>query len=233
MSSLGIIPIRYRSSRLPNKTFREVGGKPLIDWTLEAARESNLNAVVIVSSCGVVKDYCVQRGFVCVKRSEGLESDNCHVLHTINWLNDMHGLERGYDIQMLLQITNPTRTSKDIDNCLTVLENVETANSICSVVEVGEHHPSRMYKQLMGSTLEPLCKNDQWTNTQDLESLYLRDGSIYAWKTKAFIDFNGRTLLPQRILGYEIPKQRSVRIDTINDLRLADKMLTQPENLLT
>lgn len=233
MSSLGIIPIRYRSSRLPNKTFLDCGGKQLIDWTIETAFNSNLDTVIIVSSCEVVKQYCDKNGLHYVKRPRGLESDNCHVLHTINWLNDNEPLERGYDIQMLLQVTNPTRIVYDIDRSLELLEAVESANSICSIVDVGEFHYSRMYKRAFCNTLEPVDVKNQWSNTQYLDPMFLRDGSIYAWRTKAFLQFGGNTLLPQRILGFEIPRERSIRIDTQRDLDIADKILTHPEKMLT
>lgn len=225
MSSLGIIPIRYHSTRLHNKTFRMVGGKLLIDWTMEAIKGSQLDAYVVLTSCKVVQQYCIEKHISFLARPIGLESDIASVIDSICWMND-NPLYGYTDIQMLLQITNPTRTTEDIDKCLDLM-NIESINSICSVVNVGEFHPNRMYIPLLGNGLKPLTESAQWLSTQRLPKLFLRDGSIYCWRKKAFVAGRCASLLPNRIMSYEIEPERSIRIDTFRDLYLAEKYLTR------
>jgi len=224
MSSLGIIPIRFQSTRLPNKTFRLCANKPLIDWTIESARKSFLDDFIVVSSCKIVRQYCGEHKIKCVIRSAGLESDETSILHTISWLNESH-LNNAFSIQMLLQITNPTRTIQDINECLALM-NIQSINSVCSVVNVGEFHPSRMYRPTLGRGIEPLLPNRQWGNTQQLPKIYLRDGSIYCWRTDVFLKPHNDTVLPERVMSYEIESERSVRVDTLKDLERAEKYLT-------
>lgn len=223
MSSLGIIPIRYQSSRLPNKPFRMAGGKRLIDWTIDVAKQSQLDDIIVVSSSELVHQYCIENHIKCIHRPRGLESDSSPIIDTIAWLNESM-YNNTYDIQMLLQITNPTRTVEDIDKCLKSLE-VTTVNSVCSVVNVGEFHPARMYLPAVGNGLVPMWTARQWLRTQDLPRVYMRDGCIYAWKTEAFLK-SMDTLMPARVLSYEIEFDRSVRIDTESDLARADSLLT-------
>lgn len=224
MSTLGIVPIRYSSTRLHNKTFRTVAGKLLIDWTIEAIRNSLLDDFVVMSSCKVVKQYCEENNINVIVRPIGLESEVASVIDSVCWLND-NPIWNSFNNQMLLQITNPTRTSDDIDNCLDLI-NFDSVNSVCSVVDVGEFHPNRMYIPRMGNGLEPLIKDSQWGSTQRLPKLFLRDGSIYCWKVKAFTRDKCSSLLPERIMSYEIEQERSIRIDTVRDLYAAEKYLT-------
>ena len=225
MASLGIIPIRYQSTRFPNKTFALLGGKPLIDWTLEVAKLSILDEVIVVTSCKEVRRYCDERHVAVAIRPIGLEADDCHVLHTINWLNDS-AMNSSFELQMLLQITNPLRNVEDINQSLDLLSNVGI-NSICSVVDVGEYHPSRMFRQTLLNGIEPLQSSGHWTNTQNLPKIYLREGGVYAWKTKAFLKSKEDTLLPPMTVRHEMPPNRSIRIDTPSDLARVESCLTR------
>ena len=224
MSSLGIIPIRYQSKRLPNKTFRLVGNKPLIDWTLDIVTQSDIDDFIVVTSCKTVREHCDKKHVKSVFRPVGLESDSASVLDTIMWLNESQ-LNNAFDIQMLLQITNPTRTIEDVNVSLEMFE-LGGVNSVASIVNVGEWNPVRMYYKCMGGRLQALHPSQQWGNTQQLSKTYLRDGSIYAWRTQALLKQYGRTLLPDLCMGYEIEPERSVRIDTEKDLRRAESVLT-------
>ena len=198
--------------------------KPLIEWTLEAARQSNLTDIIVVSSSEEVRAYCADKHITMAIRPRGLESREAQIIDTIMWLNESH-MNNTYDVQMLLQITNPTRTVEDIDICLEYLESSHI-NSVCSFVNVGEWHPDRMYEKHLGNIMVPFRRGHEWGNTQALVPLYLRDGSIYAWRTQMLLKQHGRTLLPEQIQGYEISASRSVRIDTETDLRRAHSLLT-------
>jgi CMP-N,N'-diacetyllegionaminic acid synthase len=230
MSSLGIIPIRHKSVRLPGKAFKTIAGKTLIDWTLEAAKLSSLDEVIVVTSCKEIWQHCADRDVAVVVRPIGLEGDTCHVLHTINWLNES-ALNNVFNVQMLLQITNPTRTAEDINQCLDLLDH-PNINSVCSVVDVGEFHPDRMFKGMIGLGIEPLTRGNHWSNTQQLPKIYLRDGAVYGWKTKTLMTAREDTLLPPLTVRYEIELNRSIRIDTLPDLVKAENYLTGKENSL-
>jgi len=225
MSTIGIIPIRATSTRFRGKTFAKLCGKSLIEWTIDCCRESQLDDFVVVSSCQHVIKWCTQRGIKTVQRPIGLETDNSRVIHTVSWLNAEFYWIRNFTQQMLLQITNPLRQVLDINESIKLLE---YSNSVLSVVDVGEFHPYRMFRESLTGYkgIIPLYSNtQQQTLTQDLPKIWLRDGSIYAWKTLAFkYDI---TLSPELTLKYEIEKERSIRIDTMKDFEAAEKYLTE------
>lgn len=221
MSSLGIIPVRAQSTRLPNKAFRICGGKSLLQWTLETASQSNLDQIIVVTSNQTIRNVCDEMHIQSVQRPTDLEWSHVSILDTIMWLNDSP-LNSSFSVQMLLQITNPTRTVEDIDTCLDMLTHHHDINSVCSVTSVGEFHPNRMYIPQQGKLLKPLLRSSkQFGNTQELPKIFLRDGGVYAWKTKAWTKQNGATLLPDATMYHEIDPCRSVRIDEERDLEKA------------
>lgn len=220
MSSLGIIPIRAQSSRMPNKAFRICAGLPLMQWTFDIAKASKLDQLLVVTSNKAIRDFADECGIQSCQRPLDLEWDNSSVLDTVMWLNESP-LNNSFNTQMLLQVTNPTRTVDDIDSCLDMLENHDI-NSVCSVTSVGEYHPSRMYIPQQGKILKPLLRSaKQWGNTQELTKIFLRDGGVYAWKTKAWARQNGATLLPDATMYHQVDPCRSVRIDDERDLERA------------
>lgn len=223
-TTLGIVPIRYHSTRLNNKTFRNLAGKLLIDWTIDAIEGSQLDNFIVFTSCNIVQKYCREKDIEYLIRPIGFESDVASIVDSIRWLND-NPMYNTYNNQMLLQITNPTRTTEDIDKCIDLM-NIDSVNSVCSVVNVGEFHPNRMYIPMLGNGLKPLVEPAQWSNTQRLPKLFLRDGSIYCWKVKAFMKQRCTSLLPDRIMSYEIEPERSIRVDVLDDLERAERYLT-------
>lgn len=222
MSTIGIIPVRAHSSRFPNKTWAEVNGESLLRRTIRFALASKLNDLIVVSSCEKVYEYCKKIGVNYRYRPKGFETDKAPIIDTISWLNGLVGGVAKYDYQMLLQLTNPLRTTIDINACMSLIETFK-GGSVCSVTPVKDHHPYRMFKQAIGLGLVPMFKDAyQQMRTQDLPKVYLRDGSIYLWRTDRF---DGKTLLPERIVRYEVQPSRSIRVDTPADLEQVQNYL--------
>lgn len=114
---LAIIPARGGSKGLPRKNIRELAGKPLIAWTIEAGRKSKYIDRLIVSSedfeiIEVAKKYGAEIPFV---RPKHLAEDESLGLDPV-----FHALRElpGYDIVVLLQPTSPLRLTEDIDACI-------------------------------------------------------------------------------------------------------------------
>lgn len=113
MRTVGLIPARGGSKRLPRKNVRWLAGKPLVFWTVEAAIHSKLDAVYVSTEDQEV--YDIVRDFVPVlHRPAGLAGDHTpseaviiHALHSIDC-----------DRLMLLQPTSPLRTAQHINEAL-------------------------------------------------------------------------------------------------------------------
>lgn len=139
---LAIIPARGGSKGLPGKNIKNLNGKPLIAYSIEAAIEANIFDKIIVSTdseeiAKIALKYGAEVPFL---RPRELATDNANsmdaLFHAIEFLKEQGEI---YDYIMKLQPTSPLRTKKEI------LESVEllfekSAESIISVSEC-QHYP--------------------------------------------------------------------------------------------
>ena len=125
------------------------------------------------------------------------------------------------DAILLLQPTSPLRTTEDIDACL-VFAREHQAVSVASV-SVPATHPYWMYRLESDESLVPLIDTPMIACRQDLPSIYAMNGALYygesSWLRKH------RTFVTNRTLGFIMPPQRSVDLDTPLDWRLAELLL--------
>ena len=113
---LGLIPARGGSRRLPGKNLRLLGDKPMINWTVEAAKRSKyLDRIVLTTEDRSIIAAVTDNGVEIVNRPAELAQDKSNVYDAI-----FHALEffEPHDYLCLLQITSPLRTAEDIDGCI-------------------------------------------------------------------------------------------------------------------
>lgn len=115
-SVIAVIPARGGSKRVPMKNVTLYREKPLIAWSIEAAKGSRyLDDFCVSSDDANVLRLATQCGAPCLKRPDWLATDKAmnegvliHTLYTWKWA----------DWIVLLQPTSPLRTSEDIDKCI-------------------------------------------------------------------------------------------------------------------
>ncbi|MES1935628.1 acylneuraminate cytidylyltransferase family protein [Salinisphaera hydrothermalis] len=225
LNTVAIIPARGGSKRLPGKNKRLLGGKPLIQWTLEAARDSGvIDLIVVTSDDEEVLAIARANWAMAIKRPDALASDTATtvdtVLHALQHLTD-NGF--AYERIMLLQPTSPLRRAAHIREALARMSDTNAA-SVISVCET-EHSP------LLSNTLPPDGSLDGFIRpeakglrSQDLPTYYRLNGAIYFITRDAF--FNYRAFDPPSAFALIMEPSASVDIDTAADLRLAEFFLT-------
>ncbi|MBI2055590.1 MAG: acylneuraminate cytidylyltransferase family protein, partial [Candidatus Sungbacteria bacterium] len=122
MKILGIIPARGGSKSIPRKNIKELGGKPLIAWTIEAAKKSGVFDRIILTTddseiAEVGREWGVEVPFM---RPNELAEDHTPTLpviqHTLAWLEDNESYEP--DAVMILQPTTPFRQPHHIQEAV-------------------------------------------------------------------------------------------------------------------
>lgn len=213
-SILAIITARGGSKRLPNKNVMNLAGKPLIAWTIEAAKKSKYIDRIILSSenrgiIEIAKKYGCEVPFIrpsCLSTDESSSTDV--VIHAINSLDVL------YDYTILLQPTTPLRTWHEIDECIGKCIS-ENSKAIASVAKV---HKPQIYHTVKNGKLTPLFKNSSLENNP--VELYIENGALYMFDTKHFVKV--KTLPIKKSTCYVMPKEHSIDIDTILDFKLAE-----------
>ncbi len=120
MKTLGIIPARAGSQRLPGKNWKVFGDRPLIEWTLDAAHASKALDDVIVSTDSLdVVSICDQWGAKYLDRPAHLAGADASSYDVIfDALDFVETEDRKFTDICLLQPTSPFRTVADIDHCI-------------------------------------------------------------------------------------------------------------------
>lgn len=158
-TALGIVLARGGSKRIPDKNIKELGGKPLIAWTLDAAKGSQyLDRTICTTDsekiAAVAKEYGAEVPFM---RPAELAADTVTDFpvfeHALQWLAEHEGYRP--DIVVQLRPTSPLRTSQDIDRTIAALAEHPEADSARTVTEP-EQSPYKMFRIKDAGYLEPL-----------------------------------------------------------------------------
>jgi N-acylneuraminate cytidylyltransferase len=219
MKILGLIPARGGSKGIPNKNRKILEGKPLLQYTVEAALGSKLLSKVVFSSeniklINLAKSLKVEVPFV---RPLNLSQDDSGTFEVVK-----HAIitlaENGeqFDAVCILQVTNPFRTSEFIDEAIIKFINFGS-DTLLSVLKVPhEYNPHWVFKPFNNQSLELVTgEKEIIKRRQDLPTAYYRDGSIYITKTDVILNKN--SLYGETIGFIESNLERHVNIDTFND----------------
>ncbi len=225
---IGIIPARGGSKGVPRKNIRPLAGVPLIAYTIkEALKCKMLKDVVITTDDEEIREISIKYGAkVPFLRPKELAKDDSLVIPTIRHaLLEMKKIEgKKYDYLVMLQPTTPLRSSQDIEVALKILIE-KNADGIISVVDVDNWHPMKM-KKFEGEKLvdyeKPPVENPP---RQILPKVYMVNGAIYATKRDVFLEKN--SFQGNFCLGYIMPPERSVNIDSELDFVLAEYLINK------
>lgn len=224
MNILAIIPARGGSKGIPKKNIKLLAGKPLITYSIEAAiKSTHINKVIVSTDDKEIAQISQSHDAEIIIRPKELAKDDSPTIDTI--FHALELLKDSYspDILVLLQPTSPLRTSKDIDQAIELfIKNKETSNSLVSIC-VSDPSPFSSFKIENGFLIPNFDKKYLKMRRQELPKLYSPNGSIYISSIKDIKKFQG--FYGDKIIPYEMPKERSIDIDTMMDFKLVELML--------
>jgi CMP-N,N'-diacetyllegionaminic acid synthase len=222
---LAIIPARAGSKGIPGKNIALVGSKPLILWTIKAAKKSKLINKIILSTnskiyASLCKGYDVRVPFIRPFKYSRDESTSEDVaIHAIEWLKKNEHYNPDYILY--LQPTSPLRTAEDIDQSI-IIAKENNADSVVSV-ELTNRHPYFMKKIDSDGLISHYKKQVFPTpRRQDLDPVYVLNGAIFLVKTNIILE---RKWFGEKNYSYIMPPERSLEIDTPFEMLLADLLL--------
>ncbi|MFC1668444.1 cytidylyltransferase domain-containing protein [Chlamydiota bacterium] len=223
---LGIIPARSGSKGIKKKNMVTLGGYPLIYYTFREAKKSALLTDVVVSTDSKEIADCAKEAGICVPflRPEELAQDETPtvevVLHCLN--NYKQQQSYPFDLAVILQPTSPLRIADDIDGAIRLLLEHQEANSVISCYEGTSVHPRIMYirEEQKGT---PLLAHHTSIPRQQFKEVYVRNGAVYG-VTVSYL-MKAKQLIGQLPCLYVMPRERSVNIDSSDDLVIAEAFL--------
>lgn len=230
MKRLAIIPARSGSKGLPDKNIRLLLDKPLMAYSIEAAKESGLFDRVYVSTDS--EDYrqiAIECGAtVPFLRSEALSGDTASSWDVVKEaLDRFHEMGEEYDEIALLQPTSPLRKAEDIQKAHGLMEEKEAL----AVIGVCPMDHSPLWSNTLpesGSMAGFIRPEVLKTPRQSLPAYYRINGAMYFIKKECLEHVEA--LYENRCFAYVMPAERSVDIDTITDFYLAEAILKSKES---
>lgn len=226
---LAVIGLRSGSKGVKDKNIKDLGGKPLAAWIINAAKKSKYINKIIVSTdskkyAKIVNNYGAETPFL---RPKKISKDKSDELDFINDLLKKLKSKNKYepDIVVRLLATCPFQKSKDIDKAIKIVLNNEYEASV--VVSKSKQHPNKALK-ILGSKKKYIVNfiNNDWKsvgkgmNRQQFEKAYFRS-NVCVTKTKN-IEINGS--LSSKKTGFIIIPH-TVDIDDKYDFEFARYLL--------
>lgn len=228
---LAIIPARGGSKGIPLKNIYPIGGRPLIEYTIDCANDSKYLDRTIISTDNIEIKEVSERYIklynkkvdIPFMRPKKLALDSSKtidcIVHAVNWLKENE--KQKYDYIVLLQNTVPLRKSEHIDEAIEKLLN-SSQTSLVSVTEV-EQHPILMRNINEDGTLKNLLNMNSSMRRQDFPKFYKVDGAIYIVKIDE--NFNLNTSLNDSNLPYIMNKRYTTDIDNYIDVKIIEHYL--------
>lgn len=223
---LAIVPARGGSKGVARKNIKELGGKPLLEWTLDAAVNSCLIDKVFVSTdCCEIANVATAFGIdVPFMRPQSLSRDDTVVADVVEHV--LSCLDEQYDEVILLQPTSPFRNNKHITDALDVYYKSD-AFSLVSVCQ-SEKNPHWMFTISEDRRLKPLLSYEERLHRrQDLPKFYHLNGAIYVVDVPLFRE--KKKFVYSDTVPYIMDHVSSLDIDTMMDFQLAEAMLAANE----
>ncbi len=223
---LAVIPARGGSKRLLRKNVLDLGGKPLIGWTINAALRCTYIDRVIVSTedSEIAKIATVFGADIPFLRPKKMaEDDTSTVDLVLGLLDKVEEKNSYYDYIIVLQPTSPLRTTEHIEAAFEQLikYNQSAIVSVCHT----EHHPFWCNTLNKDRSMSSFLQNDMHNvRSQNLPDYYRLNGAIYICdinKLKTEKTF----LLSRDCMAFIMENKSSIDIDTIDDFNHAQVAL--------
>ena len=230
MKILGFIPARAGSERVPNKNVRPLNGKPLIAYTIEAAKMSEyINRIVVSTNsediAGIARKYGAEVPFM---RPEDISQPDSTEIeffeHALDWFseNEMYIP----DLIVLLYPTSPLRKTESIDSAIETMLAHPEADSLRSIKKCSEH-PHKMW-QIEDGYLKSFVKGEKRCDTHTLSyhllpEVYIQNASIYITKPSTIRDKHSTT--GNIIIPFIMDEIESIDINNPPDFMLAEMVI--------
>ncbi len=229
MKVLALIPARGGSKGIPGKNIKPLAGRPLIEYTIAAARKSGLLTDIILSTDSIDIARVAEKAGAEVPylRPEFLALDATPtievVVHAVDFL---HKAGRDYDAVCLLQPTCPFRTDGFIDQA--IVRFLESGyDSLVSVLPLPEkYNPHWVFEESGNHLLKPATgESEIISRRQNLPPAYYRDGSVYLTRISVITEMHS---LYGRSISYIVSDQTfHINIDNPEDWLKAEEIATE------
>lgn len=209
--TIGIIPARAGSQRLPGKNIRPMAGRPMIDWTFQAAlAATTLDRLVVTSDDAAVLSLAAERGIEAVRRPAELAGSDASVIDAVE--HALNAVGGAWNTVVLLQPTSPLRLARDIDGAVELCRS-SGAPAVLGVSPLAK--PATFHDRLDG--------RGRLTGAPDLDDVVVINGAVYVARVEALR--RARTFRVEGALGWLMPPENAWDVDDLADFLACEARL--------
>jgi N-acylneuraminate cytidylyltransferase len=232
LKRVAVIPARGGSKRIPNKNIRLFCGKPILAYTIQAARDSGLFEKIIVTTdsteiADVAREYAAQVPFL---REAQLADDHTPVAQaTVDALARLEAEGDRFEAVAQLMANCPLRDAGDIVASWNHFARSGARFQI-TIAPYLLQNPAWAVMRGMDGRLSPVFNEHFSTRSQDLPPVFCPSGAIWWAQTSALRET--KSFHTSATIGWEIAWEHGLDIDTPDDWRVAETLasMTQGEN---
>ena len=221
MKTIAFIFARGGSKGVKRKNIRPLGGKPLIAYSIEGAKQSSLIDDVYVSTeDDEIAKISSSYGAKVIERPRELAGDN-----SPEWLSWQHAVNsvENFDIFISLPATSPFRNLEDIESSIQKLKSEPDADAIISVTQTNRNPWFNMVRLDQEGYAELVnLSSEKYERRQDAPLIY--DMTTISFTTTPSFIKNNHNLFDGKVKTVEIPQERSLDIDTEFDFFTAEAL---------
>lgn len=226
LKTIAIIPARGGSKRIPGKNLLPVGGKPLLQHSIEQARQSSsVDRVIVSTDDNDITRVSKAAGAEVVLRPAELSNDKASsesaLTHVLGYLNSKE--QYVPDLVVFLQCTSPVRAPKDIDQAVEMLQK-KGADSLFSACR----NDKFIWRMIDGVPKALNYDPEHRPREQDFPEEYHENGSIFVFKPWVLEKFNNR--LGGKMAVFEMSYWSSFQVDSPEDLALIEWIFMRKES---
>lgn len=229
-----IIPARKGSIGLKNKNLLKIGGKSLVEWSMEAAKKvKKIDKILVTTDSKKIMKLAINKGLNCPFLRPGKLSTNTAkpsdvIVHSLKYLKKQ---KENFDFFVYLEPTSPFTTSKDIDNSIKFfLRKYKSKDSLVSISKFEKIHDTNILKINNKKFVPILKKYQNDVRRQDKSILAYLDGSIYISKVNKF--FLNRGFLNKKTEFIFFDQWKSIEIDNKIDFIVAKSIYLKYKKIL-
>ena len=229
MKKLFVIPARGGSKGIPGKNIKPLDGKPLIEYSLDFARQFAADGdICLTTDSKEIGETALKQGYkIPFLRPAHLASDTAGSYEVL-----LHAVEayeqkgKSYDAIILLQPTSPFRKKEHLEQALKLFN-----SDVDMVVSVKESEANPYYNlfERNGSGFLKKSKEGNYERRQDCPPVFQYNGSIYVINIASLKKANLNRF--EKILGFEMPPEFSIDLDTPLDWMIAESLVKKLSGL--
>ena len=228
MSVFAFVFARGGSKGLKDKNLMQLGGKPLLAWSIDVAKAiSKVDKIFVSTDSKKIKKVAEACNAIVIDRPDSLAADNAPEWlawqHAVEWVERRLG---AFDVFVSLPATAPLRDPEDVEMCIMEFTSEKAPDAVVTMTESERSPWFNMVKYDDSGFLSTvLSNNNMYTRRQDAPLTY--DMTTVCYVTSPGYIKESRSLWEGNVSGVTIPKSRAVDIDTIEDFLFAEFLVSR------